>query len=58
MTLHHKLKEYTKQRNSMKKISENYLMFSLNRSLTQSSLNLTNSLLDPHEPENKSVFCH
>ena len=41
-----------------KKISENYLMFSRNKSPTQSPLILTNSLADTHKPENKSVFCH
>ena len=41
-----------------KKISENYLMFLLNKSLTQSPLNLTNSLVDTHKPETKSAFCH
>ena len=39
-----------------KKKSENYSMFSLNKSLTQSPLIPTNSLVDTHKPENKSVF--
>ena len=46
------------QHNSIqkKKKSENYSMFSLNKSLTQSPLIPTNSLVDTHKPENKSVF--
>ena len=33
-------------------------MFLLNKSLTQSPLILTNSLVDTDKPENKCVFCH
>ena len=46
------------QQNSIQKISENYSVFSLNNSLTQSPLILTDSFVDIHKPENKSVFCH
>ena len=46
------------QYNSIQKVTENYSMFSLNKSLTQSSLILTNRLVDTHKPENKSMFFH
>ena len=46
------------QHNIIQKISENYMMFSLNKSLTQSPLTLTNSLVDTDKPKNESVFCH
>ena len=46
-TVHHKLKEYTMQYNSIQKIFENYSMFSFN-----------NSHVDTHKLENKSVSCH
>ena len=45
------------EHNSIQKLSENYSMFSLNKSLTQSPLILTNSFVDTHKPENKSMFC-
>ena len=57
-TIHHKLKEYTMQRNTIQKISENYSIFSLSKLLTQSPSILTNSLAYTHKPENKSGFCH
>ena len=38
------------QHNIIQKISENYMMFSLNKSLTQSPLTLTNSLVDTDKP--------
>ena len=47
------------QHNSVqKKYLKNYSIFLLNESLTQSPLILTNSVVDTHKPENKSVFCH
>ena len=33
-------------------------MFSLNKSLTQSTLIVTNNLVDTHKPENESAFCN
>ena len=40
-----RLKEHTVQLNSIQKISENYFIFSLNKSLTQSSLVLKTDFL-------------
>ena len=57
-TVHHKLKEYTMQHDCIQKVFENYSMFSLSKSLTQSPLLLTNSLVDTHKSESNSVFCH
>ena len=54
MTVHHKQKEFM-QHNSIQKLSENHSVFLLNKSLTQSPLILSNSLVDTHEPQNKSI---
>ena len=50
-TVHHKLKEDTRQHNSIQKISENYSVFSLNKSLTQSPLILTYRIVGTYKPE-------
>ena len=57
-TVHRKLKEYTIQKNSIQEISGINSMFLLNKSLKQSPLILTKSLVDSHKPEYQSVFCH